>query len=504
MINCLHNKFTRQLILAVLLGIILAPVHAGKPLFIISPLTATRISLPSNDIAQVQYRVTNNTKLTRVLTIKPIIAVSQSTVGAGVCANPFILAPQESCILSLTINGITLAAAPSPVILNGPIVCKTIPHEGEVSSDPDPFYCAQPGLNAELDVHLTDPLTSAAITVTGSPLTLYGNGPAQSLTINNTSFALTATNVSSNFTGTALDGLVTQTASTCTSLPPGGSCILTFTPGPSNVAQTNFPIQGDNTNTLTAAITITTTPPNLTGINPSSGTAAGNAQVTLTGTFLAGTTAVTLGGIAATNVNVINSTTVTAVTPGHAAGLVDVNLTTPGGVATLSNGYTYLATAVGQNSGGGKIACLGGGLQNLITTTADYSVALIWGGGAGAFAVSNTDGATNTAEIVANVPSAPGTFAASACSLYEIDSAGNTPCQAGNACYNDWFLPALTQLNCLYTNKVAIGGFSNIAYWTSTVLSLFLAYYQEFAAGGTAGANRGNPLNFRCVRSFTP
>ncbi|RUR20770.1 hypothetical protein ELY21_01250 [Legionella sp. km535] len=390
------------------------------------------------------------------------------------------------------------------MILNGPIVCKTTTYESEVSSDSDPFYCARPGPGAELDVHLTDPLTSATITVTGSPLTLYGNGPDQLLTINNTSFALTATNVSSNFSGTALNGLVTQTASNCTNLPPGGRCTLTFTPGPSNVAQTNFLIQGDNTNALTAAITITTAPPELTGINPSSGTSSGNAQVTLSGNHLAGTTSVTLGGIAATNVNIIDSNTVTAVTPGHAAGIVDVNLTTPGGTAILSNGYTYLATSVGQNSGGGKIACLGGGLQNLITTAADYSAALKWGGGAGAFATSNTDGATNTAQIVANVPSAPGTFAASACALYEVDSAGNSPCQIGNACYNDWFLPALTQLNCLYTNKVAIGGFSNIAYWSSTVLSLFLGYYQEFGGGGTAGADRNNPLHFRCVRGFTP
>ena len=46
--------------------------------------------------------------------------------------------------------------------------------------------------------------------------------------------------------------------------------------------------------------------------------------MTITGTgFLAGAT-VTLGGTAATNVTVVNSTTITATTPAHAAGAVNV------------------------------------------------------------------------------------------------------------------------------------------------------------------------------------
>lgn len=502
MINYFRNRFTHHLILAVLLGVFIMPSHAGKPLFIISPLTEANISLPSNDIAQVQYRVTNNTKKTRILTMKPIIAVSQSTVGAEACADQFLLAPKQSCILYLTINGITLAAAASPEILNGPIVCKTQPTDnGDLS--PDPFYCSRPAKGSELNVRLTDPLTSASITVTGSPLTLYGNGPDHSLTIHNTSFALTATNVSSDFTGTALNGLVTQTASTCSSIPPGGSCTLTFTPGPTNVAQTSFPIQGDNTNIVTAAITITTTPPTLTAITPPSGTVSGGTQVTLTGTHLTGTSSVTLGGVAATSINVINSTTVKATTPAHAVGVVDVNLTTPGGTAILSNSFTYHILVIGQSWEGGKIACLGGGLQNLIAATANNSVPLPWGNRPGAPGDSFTDGAANTAQIIATVPNASGTYAASICSLYEVDSAGNTPCQAGNTCYNDWFLPAKDQLNCLYVNKVAIG-MPNSTYWSSTVLSLFLAYYQEFVTGGTAGADRNGSLNFRCVRGFYP
>jgi len=43
---------------------------------------------------------------------------------------------------------------------------------------------------------------------------------------------------------------------------------------------------------------------------------------------------VTFGGTAATGVTVVNATTITAVTPAHAAGVVDVVVTTPGGTGT--------------------------------------------------------------------------------------------------------------------------------------------------------------------------
>ena len=59
-------------------------------------------------------------------------------------------------------------------------------------------------------------------------------------------------------------------------------------------------------------------------MSPTSGTTAGGTGITVTGTgFLAGAT-VTMGGTAASNVTVVNSTTITATTPAHAAGAVNV------------------------------------------------------------------------------------------------------------------------------------------------------------------------------------
>src|SRR5450755_77868 len=59
--------------------------------------------------------------------------------------------------------------------------------------------------------------------------------------------------------------------------------------------------------------------PTITAISPNSGTTSGGTAVTITGTgFISGAT-VSLGGTPATGVTLMNSTTITAATPAHAA-----------------------------------------------------------------------------------------------------------------------------------------------------------------------------------------
>ncbi len=81
--------------------------------------------------------------------------------------------------------------------------------------------------------------------------------------------------------------------------------------------------------------------PTISSVSPNSGPVAGGTPITIVGTNLTGTTAVTVGGTAASAVVVVNSTTVTAVTPSGTAGAKPVSVTTPGGTATASNGFTY-------------------------------------------------------------------------------------------------------------------------------------------------------------------
>ena len=96
--------------------------------------------------------------------------------------------------------------------------------------------------------------------------------------------------------------------------------------------------------------------PTVSSVSPNSGSTAGGTAVTITRTnFVAGAT-VTFGGTAATNVVVVNSTTITATTPGGNAGAATVTVTNPGGQAgSLANGFTYVASptvsSVSPNNG---------------------------------------------------------------------------------------------------------------------------------------------------------
>jgi len=83
--------------------------------------------------------------------------------------------------------------------------------------------------------------------------------------------------------------------------------------------------------------------PTLTGVSPNTGPSAGGTSVALTGTGFLGVTGVTFGGTNASSYTVNSTTSITASTPAKTAGAVDVAVTTPGGTATSSGGFTFSA-----------------------------------------------------------------------------------------------------------------------------------------------------------------
>ena len=83
----------------------------------------------------------------------------------------------------------------------------------------------------------------------------------------------------------------------------------------------------------------------ITSLAPVTGPIVGGTTVTLTGTGLAGTTAVRFGATDATNVTVVSPTVVTAVTPVGAAGAVDVTVTTAAGAWTSRRAFTFFDPA---------------------------------------------------------------------------------------------------------------------------------------------------------------
>jgi formylglycine-generating enzyme required for sulfatase activity len=85
-------------------------------------------------------------------------------------------------------------------------------------------------------------------------------------------------------------------------------------------------------------------PSTVTSVTPLQGSILGGTQITINGTNLGGATSVTIGGVPATNVVAVSSTTVTAVTPAGSVGAVDVTVSGPKNTATAANAFTYTST----------------------------------------------------------------------------------------------------------------------------------------------------------------
>jgi hypothetical protein len=122
------------------------------------------------------------------------------------------------------------------------------------------------------------------------------------------------------------------------------------------------------------------TTPSIGSVSPNSGPASGGTAVTISGANFStsGTTTVTFGGSPATNVNVSNASTITATTPAHAVGAVDVVVNTGGQSATASGAFTYLSTQptvtsitpnTGSTAGGTVVTINGTNFQSGATVT---------------------------------------------------------------------------------------------------------------------------------------
>lgn len=92
------------------------------------------------------------------------------------------------------------------------------------------------------------------------------------------------------------------------------------------------------------------TAPRVSAITPSTGTSVGGTTVTITGSNFAAGALVTIGGVDATQVTVINANTLTAITGAHAAGAADVVVAVGSQRGTLPGGYTFVAPQQSANA----------------------------------------------------------------------------------------------------------------------------------------------------------
>jgi len=231
------------------------------------------------------------------------------------------------------------------------------------------------------------------------PPTVTSVGPGSGTTLGGTGITITGTNLTGatvvTIGGVAASNFNVVNDTTITAITPAHAA------GSVNVAVTT----AGGTGTGTALYTYVTPPPTATSVTPSSGTTLGGTTITITGTNLTDATAVTIGGVAASSFTVVNATTISAVTPAHAAGTVDVAVTTPGGTVTWASSYTYVTPAptvasISPTSG----TALGGTTVMITGANLTGATAVTFGGlPASSFTVVNA-----TTIMAVSPPHAPG------------------------------------------------------------------------------------------------
>jgi len=108
-------------------------------------------------------------------------------------------------------------------------------------------------------------------------------------------------------------------------------------------------------------------------VTPACGPSSGGTLVTITGAyFLLGAT-VTIGGVPATNVTVVNTEIITATTGAHGPGAVDVVVQNPDGTqATLADGFTY------GGAGGGRADFTGDLKSDILWRHSTFGEVWLW------------------------------------------------------------------------------------------------------------------------------
>lgn len=195
-----------------------------------------------------------------------------------------------------------------------------------------------------VDVVVTTPGGTATLTNAFSyaaPTPPVANAVSAAVAANSTNNAITLSITG----GTPTSVAVATQAAHGTAIASGASIV--YSPASGYYGADSFLYTATNADGTSAPatvnITVSAPMPTLSNISPASGPTAGGTSVTLTGTNFSGASDVIFGGVPATSVTVNNATSITATTPAHATGSVDVVVSTPGGTATLTGGFSYLA-----------------------------------------------------------------------------------------------------------------------------------------------------------------
>ncbi len=272
--------------------------------------------------------------------------------------------PREMALaggVDVTIKGQFFGAAPAPVVSFGANLSPAVVRVSDTELTAQVPAGAAPGRVNVRVAHGPDHGDLAhGFNYLGAELTALA--PAEGPIGGGTAVTLTglrfAVGVTAHVGGVALTGLARVDATSIT-----GTTAALGAAGPLDVTITN---PGQPVVTLARGFKSIASA-TVTGVTPKLGKTAGGTAISISGSdFVAGTT-VTLGGTAATDIRVVSATTITATTPGHAAGSVPVVVQNAGGAAaTLADGFrfadvTAVAPSRGPVAGGTDVTLTGAG-----------------------------------------------------------------------------------------------------------------------------------------------
>ena len=174
-------------------------------------------------------------------------------------------------------------------------------------------------------------------------------------------------------------------------------------------------------------------------------------------------------------------------------GCMDPSATNYDSTAKKDDGSCISPPPIGDSYQGGIVFYLDGNGGGLIAAPSDQSASAVWGcqgtSITGADGTAIGTGYQNTIDIEAGCTT-PGT-AADICANLTLGG------------YSDWFLPSKDELNEMYLNKDAIGGFANNNYWSSTENDSSVAWCQYFFNGSQYFVfGKNNYYYVRAVRAF--